>query len=199
MIADNYENEDGYKLSLTDDERALVLENLEVRDSEFGWILASYCGLRTHSIAGVRFEDIIKRETGDWVVRVYEENEKTNEYRETPIPTRHAIRIKTTQEADDELEPSDRVVQESMRTFRRHISQVGEELAEEEDEMFRHLSPHDGRATFINNMLDNNVQELQVMEWSGHDDWRTFRDHYLTGLLHNSAKHVDDEAVKKAV
>jgi hypothetical protein len=44
-------------------------------------------------------------------------------------------------------------------------------------------------------MLDSNVQELQVMAWSGHDDWRTFRDHYLTDF---SEQHQSEELQKVA-
>lgn len=136
MIADNYDNKDGYKISLTRDEREKVTEKLDVRDDEFAWILASYCGIRRQAISEVRFKDVVKRDTGDWVVRVYESNEKNNEYRETPIPEKHAIRIKTTQEADDDLHPSDAIVQHSMRTVARHLPDVADELAEVEDEMF---------------------------------------------------------------
>ena len=195
MKLDNYPQKDGYQISLTDREREKILNQLEDTSDENAWILAAYSGLRRSEIAEIRFCDIRQRETGDWFVRVYEDHSKRDDFRETPLPERFAYKLNATLEADDDLDPQNKVVQHSMRTVSRHLKNIVRNIAEEdgEDEMFEYVRLHDGRRTFINRMLDKNVQELQVMAWSGHDDWRTFRDHYMSDF---SEKHEHQELQK---
>jgi len=179
---------------LTDREREKILNRLNSSSDEDAWILASYCGLRRGEIEAVEFRDIRQRENGDWIVRVYEENNKTDDYRETPIPERFAYKLKTRMKSSDDLDADDTVVQSSMRTVSRHLKQTVTELAEDEDdEAWESISLHDGRRTFANTMLDEDVPPLQVMEWGAWDDWQTFRDHYL----HDHSEDYQSEQIQK--
>jgi integrase len=181
MKIDNYDDSEGYQISLSDNERERVLNNLCCTSDEHAWILASWSGLRRGEIGAVRFQDMYQRESGDWFVRVYESNAKRDQFRETAIPERFAYKIQATQDANDDLDISDKVVYEhTMKTVSRHLKATVEELAEETgEEMYKHIRLHDGRRTFANQMLDDNVPALQVMEWGGWSDWQVFRDHYL--------------------
>ncbi|WP_348533581.1 site-specific integrase [Haloarcula laminariae] len=179
MQLENYDNQDGYRVVLTTTERSDLAEEIENTHSSISWQLASYCGLRRQEIEHVRFRDVRKRETGDWILRVWEDGAKRGKYRETPIPHSVAVRINTVQETG-EVNPDDTIIQQSMRTCTRHLKQAAAELQEENgDEGWQHVRLHDGRRTWANSLLDNDVSPLQVMEWGSWDDWITFREHYL--------------------
>lgn len=194
MKLENYPSKDGYQVSLTDSERKRVLDELEQTSDEHAWILAAWSGVRRGAIGDIQFKDIRQRESGDWIVRVPEESAKRDKYREVPLPEKYAYKIQATMEADDDLDPDNRVVQHSMRTVTRHLRDAVESIAQQEgDEAWEHIRLHDGRRTFINRLLDAGVQELQVMQWSSHDDWRTFREHYLTDF---SEQHQSQELEK---
>jgi integrase len=112
-------------------------------------------------------------------VRVWEDGAKRSKYRETPIPQKIAIKINTILEETD-VEPDDTVIDHSMRTVSRHVQSAAESREEETgDEGWLQIGLHDGRRTWANSLLDDDVSPLQVMQWGGWDDWRTFRDHYL--------------------
>jgi integrase len=191
MRLENYENQDGYRIVLSEKEREKLSDEVEETDSRIGWKLASQCGLRRQEIEHVRFKDIKKRDTGDWVLRVWEDGAKRSKYRETPVPSELAVQIKTLEEtvANDENEE---VISSSMRTVSRHIQAAAGELADE-DEGWNYLTLHDGRRTWANALLDNDVSPMQVMMWGGWDDWQTFRDHYLQDF---SEEHQSEEIAK---
>jgi integrase len=191
MRLENYENQDGYRVVLSNEERNKLSEEIQETESRLGWKLASECGLRRQEIEHVRYKDMKKRNIGDWVLRVWEDGAKRSKYRETPVPSELAVQVRTLREtvAEDE---SERIVSSSMRTVSRHIQAAAEELSEE-DEGWEHLTLHDGRRTWANALLDDDVSPLQTMEWGGWDDWKTFRDHYLSDF---SEQHQSEEIAK---
>jgi integrase len=138
--------------------------------------------LRIKEIGGVEFRDVFQRETGDWFVRGFEDYAKRSQIRETSVPERFAYKIRATVDANSGLSKSDVVVFEhSMRTVSRHLQKAVSEIAadDDRDEIWEHVRLYDGRRTFANQMLDNEVEPLQVMQWGKWNDWQTFRDHYL--------------------
>ncbi|TKX38015.1 site-specific integrase [Halorubrum sp. CGM5_25_10-8B] len=189
MRLENYENQDGYRIVLSEKEREKLSDEVEETDSRIGWKLASQCGLRRQEIEHVRFKDIKKRDTGDWVLRVWEDGAKRSKYRETPVPSELAVQINTIAETVAEQE-SDEVISSSMRTVSRHIQAAAEGFS---DEGWNYISLHDGRRTWANALLDDDVSPLQVMMWGGWDDWQTFRDHYLQDF---SEEHQSEEIAK---
>lgn len=191
MQLEAYDKEDGFRISLTSEERESLYDEIDNTTSSIAWGLASYCGLRRQEIADVQFKDLRRRESGDYFLRVWEG--KGNKYRETPVPSSLAIRIQTIQETAD-VEEDDVVIDHSMRTCIRHVQAAARRLQEStDDEGWGFLGLHDGRRTFANSMLDADVSPLQVMQWGSWDDWRTFRDHYLTSF---SEKHQHQELQK---
>lgn len=188
---ENYENQDGYRIVLSENERDELSEKTEQTESRIGWKLASECGLRRGEVGYVRYKDLMKRDTGDWVLRVWEDGAKRSKYRETPIPSELAVQIRTLEETVADT-PEQSVISSSMRTVSRHVQAAAAKLAEE-DEGWNYISLHDGRRTWANALLDDDVSPLQVMMWGGWDDWQTFRDHYLQDF---SEEHQSEEIAK---
>ncbi|ADD03843.1 integrase family protein [Natrialba magadii ATCC 43099] len=193
MKLEPYENQDGYRVSLTDEERDKLYKHIDSTTSSLGWGLAAYSGLRRWEIEHVRYKDLRERDNGDYFLRVWEEGAKGGKYRETPVPESLAIKIETIEETAD-VNPDDEVIDHHMRTVIRHVQQAAKDLGSDTgDEGWDYLGLHDGRRTFANSLLDADVSPLQVMEWGGWDDWRTFRDHYLTSF---SEQHQHEELQK---
>ena len=191
MQLEPYEKEDGYRLSLTSDEREMLYDEIDNTTSSIAWGLASYSGLRRQEIGDVQFKDLRKRNTGDYFLRVW--SGKGDTYRETPVPSSIAIRIQTIQETA-ELEEDDFVIDHSMRTCIRHVKAAARRLQEQTgDEGWQYLGLHDGRRTFANTMLDSDISAIQIMAWGKWESWRVFREHYLSKF---SEKHQHEELQK---
>lgn len=74
-----------------------------------------------------------------------------------------------------------KVVDVRTRSVRRWVSQVGEELAEDEPEKhWREIKPSDLRRSWIDNLLSDDVPPGIVMQWSGLGDMESFQDIYLS-------------------
>ena len=191
MQLESYEEEDGFRVSLTKEEREMLYEEIDNTTSSIAWGLASYSGLRRQEIAEVQFKDLRKRNTGDYFLRVW--HGKGDEYRETPVPSSLAIRIQTIEETTD-VDSDDEVIDHSMRTCIRHVQAAAERLQDESgDEGWQYLGLHDGRRTFANSMLDSGVTALQVMDWGLWRSWRVFRDAYLAKF---TEEHQHEELQK---
>lgn len=191
MQLEAYEEEDGFRISLTKEERESLYDEIDNTTSSIAWGLASYSGLRRQEIGDVEFQDLRRRDNGDYFLRVWEG--KGDAYRETPVPSSLAIRIQTIEETTD-VDSSDEVIDHSMRTCIRHVQAAARRLQDTTgDEGWSYIGLHDGRRTFANTMLDSDVSPLQVMQWGKWDDWRTFRDHYLTSF---SESHQHKELQK---
>jgi integrase len=76
-----------------------------------------------------------------------------------------------------------------MRTIDNRLAEAAEQLVDKDD-AWAHLSMHDLRRTAINAWLDDDVGAIMCMQWSGHDDWRTFRDHYLSNYSEQKQAEV---------
>ena len=191
MQLESYEEEDGFRVSLTKEEREALYDEIDNTTSSIAWGLASYCGLRRQEIADVQFKDLRKRDTGDYFLRVW--SGKGDTYRETPVPASLAIRIQTIEETAD-VDSDDEVIDHSMRTCIRHIQAAADRLEKNSgDEGWSYLGLHDGRRTFANSMLDSGVTALQVMDWGHWQSWRVFRDSYLAKF---TEEHQHEELQK---
>ncbi|ACM59107.1 integrase family protein (plasmid) [Halorubrum lacusprofundi ATCC 49239] len=185
MQLESYEEDDGFRVSLTKEEREALYDEIDNTTSSIAWGLASYCGLRRQEIGDVQFKDLRRRDNGDYVLRVWEG--KGDKYRETPVPSSLAIRIQTVEETSD-VDSSDEVIDHSMRTCIRHVQAAADRIQDETgDEGWQYLGLHDGRRTFCNTLLDSDVGPLQVMQWASFDDWKTFKKHYLTSVPHKAS------------
>lgn len=170
----NYDNRDGYALTLNQVERKELMDELERIGGKDLLALAAYSGARRDELAHTQYKDIRNSDAGFYKLRIFEDGAKRSKYREAPVPRWLAERLRARQDVPDDLVP-----QYTMRTYDNRLKEAAQSLAER-DEAWRHLSMHDLRRTAINSWLDNDAPRLMCMQWSGHDDWRTFRDHYLS-------------------
>jgi len=196
MRLKGYANKNGYAVSCNTSERDKISDTIDDINSNIAWGLASKSGLRRAEISNVKYKDIYKRDTGDWFVRVYEDGAKRSKYRESPVPDTLATQINTILETNDDISKDEYVVQKSMRQCTRDLKKACQKLAKSEGkETYKHITLHDGRRTFANTLLNDDIPPLQVMQWGGWDDWRTFRDHYLqdysTDYQHEQINKVD--------
>jgi integrase len=58
------------------------------------------------------------------------------------------------------------------------LESVVEELAEEGDEMWQHVTPHDLRRTWATLLSADVDDPLLIMDWGGWEDMDTFLEHY---------------------
>jgi hypothetical protein len=72
MQLESYEEDDGFRVSLTKEEREALYDEIDNTTSSIAWGLASYCGLRRQEIGDVQFKDLRRRDNGDYVLRVWE-------------------------------------------------------------------------------------------------------------------------------
>lgn len=73
-----------------------------------------------------------------------------------------------------------RIVASASRLLQEAVSELAAD--DNRDEIWEYVRLHDGRRMFANQMLDNEVEPLQVIQWGKWKDWQTFRDHYLKDL-----------------
>jgi integrase len=175
MNLEEYENQDGMKVWLSDGEVAKLLDHYDDTERYIAVALGARCGLRSEETVRVTPEDVVSTDAGQ-MLRVA--GAKGGGYRETPIPDGLTTRISTA--ADMRSEPSDApLVDTSKRTIRRWIADGRVALAEQTgDEYWQHLGYHDLRRTWATSLRSADVDAMVVCDWGGWDDLETFLDHY---------------------
>jgi len=180
----SYDNRNGYALTLNQTERNELMDELEQVGGKEILAIAAYSGARRDEVAHVKHKDIRRSDAGFYKLRIYEDGAKRSEYREAPIPRWLAERIRASQD-----DPDDLIREHTMRTYDNRLTTAADRLSGG-DEAWEHLSMHDLRRTAINSWLDDDAPRLMCMQWSGHDDWRTFRDHYLSNYSEQKQSEV---------
>lgn len=168
-----YDNRDSYALTLSKQERDELMDVLFDVGGRNAAAIAAYTGARRAEVKHLRHRDLRTSSEGYHYTRIYEDGAKRSEYREAPIPRWLVESIR-----DASADPTDPIVDVTMRTIDNKLDKAAQQLSKD-DEAWSNLSMHDLRRTAINAWLDDDCPPLLVMQWSGHDDWRTFRDHYL--------------------
>lgn len=144
------------------------------KDSARAWQIACTTGLRRAEIGDLTFNDIDEDQGKHWVdVR----HGKGDKHRQTPISRDLAIQIDTIKESQNKRH-NDAVVPHSMRTVSRHLNKACAGLTKVNPD-YDFITLHDARRHFIKRMLENDIPPLLVMQYSGHQSFRVFRDHYL--------------------
>jgi len=173
----------GMKVWLSSDEIDELLEAAYDPSRELAFALAARCGLRSEEITEVRPKDVKDSDAGPiLIVR----SGKGDKYRETPIPRELKNNIKTAQKYRDEpadhpivmTERDSGVAGVSTRTLRRWIQETRDDLADQGDERWRHVSMHDLRRSWATNLKASEVDALLVCDWGGWDDLDTFLEAY---------------------
>jgi len=148
--------------------------------------LMARCGLRSDEAIDVRPMDVHRGDESDrWFVRV--PDGKGEKERQTPCPADLAGMIRA--QPIDQHEP---VVGKATRTLRRWVTRAAQtRQAEEGDERWKFLAPHDLRRTWGHLCLEAGVQASVLMQWGGWTDYTTFQKHYL-------GKHSEETQAREA-
>ena len=176
MNLEEYENQDGMKVWLSDDEVNRLLDYYEGDTEKYiALALGARCGLRSEETVSVAPEDVVDTDAG---VMLRVDGAKGGGYREAPVPANLATRISTA--ADMRPESNDTpLVQSSKRSIRRWVQKAREDLADETGETYwRELGYHDLRRTWATSLRSADVDAMVVCDWGGWDDLDTFLDHY---------------------
>lgn len=172
MFAEPFENEEGFRIWLDQSEVSLLLSRTESQTEEIAFTLGVRSGLRCEEITEVEAQDVVDTSAGP---RIRIRDSKGKAYRETP--TTESIR--STAQTYAELQgPEARLVDYSKRWVQRHLDRVTEQLAEEHDEMWEYVTPHDLRRTWATSLAASDVDPLLVCDWGGWSDLETFLEHY---------------------
>jgi len=176
MNLEDYPDQDGMKVWLSEREVQQLLDQFAGTEQRIAAQLAVRCGLRSAEVLGVAPEHVVDTDAGT-MLRVWS-SAKTDKYRETPIPPNVATTIRTVGDVRDA--PSDAsVVDMSTRTLRRWIADATSDLLDETDEPgWQFVGMHDLRRTWATSLRSADVDSMVVCDWGGWDDLDTFLDHY---------------------
>ncbi|UXF50925.1 MAG: integrase [Haloquadratum phage sp.] len=172
MNLEPFDEEDGYRVWLDQQEVTDLLSRCEGQKEELAITLGVRSGLRASEIVSVKAKHVVETSAGP---RVRVHNSKGKEYRETP--TTESVR--STAATYAELQGDDaRLVPHSKRWVQRHVDRITDELAADVDEMWTHVTPHDLRRTWATSLAGSEVDPLLVCDWGGWSDLETFLEHY---------------------
>ncbi len=176
MNLEDYDNDDGMKVWLSECEVETLLEQFDDTEKRIAVGLGARCGLRSEEVLRVAPDHVADTDAGT-MLRVWS-SAKTDHYRETPIPPNLATTIRTVGDVRDA--PTDEpVVGVSTRTLRRWMTRATEELCDETGEPgWEYVGFHDLRRTWATSLRSADVDAMVVCDWGGWDDLDTFLDHY---------------------
>jgi integrase len=177
MRLDDYHQKDGKRVWLTSEEIDAVIAEADSPEQRIAFTLAGKGGLRSGEVIAVRRQDFTQAPDG--FVRVWEDFNKTDTYREAPIPDSLTDIVRTHTHGSD---PEDAVIKtEYTQTVYRWLRRAAERLEDETgDEGWQYLDVHDLRRSWGGHLLwDCGVSPMCVMEFGGWSDWQTFEQHYM--------------------
>lgn len=181
MRLKDYNEKDGKRVWLSagdhDSELAQFIDQAQSPEQELAFLLGGRVGLRRKEIINITPNDIVDGPTGKHV-RVWSDYAKREKYREPPIPE-NVENIANT--LAYEQEPDEALVDVDDSTVYRWVKRAADRMrAGTGDEGWKFLDVHDLRRTWGTYLLEQGVLPAVVMEWGGWEDWKTFRDHYLS-------------------
>jgi integrase len=173
--------DDGRAVWLSPQEVDQLLNAAEDTNQRLAIALAAKCGLRTAEVVNVRPSDLVDTDAGP-MLRVVGKGDK---FRQTPVPPELVGQIQAAEDwRDDPDAPlinsprGDGNDGTTTRTVRRWLESTRDQLAEEEDPQWSHLSMHDLRRTWTSLVGKHDVDPPVIMEWGGWSSLDTFLQHY---------------------
>jgi len=171
MNAEPFDDKDGFRIWLDQSETETLLAAADRGEERTAFALGVRSGLRASEIVDVAAKDVVPTSAGPRV-RVW--NSKGKRYRETPTTTDILARADTLAELKGE---ETLLVDRSRQWVNRHLDDVTGRLADD-DEMWRHVTPHDLRRTWATRLSAKMDDPLLVMDFGGWEDMETFLEHY---------------------
>ena len=176
MRLKDYDDDDGKRVWLSDEELKQLIEQAETPHQRLAFLLAGRVGLRRSEIIEVTPQDLVSGPTGEHI-RVWESYAKRDKYREPPVPKEVVTIAETLAYQQDDDEP---LLDVAGSTVYRWVKRAAAQLEEETgDEGWQYLDVHDLRRTWGTYLLEQGVIPSVVMAFGGWEDWETFRKHYL--------------------
>lgn len=172
MFAEPFTDEDGFRIWLDQEEADQLIRRAEDREERLAFRLGLRSGLRVSEIVDVQAKHVVDTSAG---ARVRVWNSKGKQYRETPT-TKDVLAAAETV-ADYESEDTV-LVDRSERWVQRHLDRVTDELADEDDEMWAYVTPHDLRRSWATLMSAEIDDPLLIMDFGGWERLDTFLEHY---------------------
>lgn len=172
MFAEPFEDSEGFRIWLDLDESDQLLQAAETREERLAFTLGVRSGLRVAEIVDVKAKDVVSTSAGPRI-RVWES--KGKKYRETPTTKDLLAMAETVADLQGE---NTRLIDHTPRWVQRHLNDVVEQLAEEDDEMWQYVTPHDLRRTWATLISADIDDPLLIMDWGGWEDIETFLEHY---------------------
>ena len=172
MFAEPFTDEDGFRIWLDKDEADEIIRRAKDREERLAFRLGLRSGLRVSEIVDVEAKDVVDTSAGARV-RVWES--KGSEYREAPTTKDVLASAETIADYED---PETKLVQMSTRTVQRRLDRVTDELADDGDEMWQYVTPHDLRRTWATLMSAEIDDPLLIMDFGGWERLDTFLEHY---------------------
>lgn len=172
MFAEPFRDDEGFRIWLDTDEADELIRRADSRKERLAFRLGLRSGLRVSEIVSVEAKHVVDTSAG---ARVRVWDSKGKQYRETPTTKDVLASAKTVADyegADAQL------VDKSKRWVQRHLDRVTDELAEDDDEMWQHVTPHDLRRSWATLMSAEIDDPLLIMDFGGWERLDTFLEHY---------------------
>lgn len=192
MQIEPYENEDGYRVWLSEREQQMFIGEFSEEPRKQVAVRAMLHGLRSDELQHLKVSNIRDLDADDEGYKLRVRDGKTG-WREAPISRKLKEQMVMLKNAQGKRK-TDPLVDVTKKTIQRWVSNKGEEIAERdgEDDEWRYLTPHDLRrswATHTYYSIDAPYALEVVMRWGGWNDADTFRQNYL-------GRETDDMAVE---
>jgi len=173
MRLKDYQERDGKRVWLSEKELQLLGEHFrDESEHRAAFLLLGRCGLRRTEAAEVSPGDIASTSHGH-EVRIWEG--KGEKYRGVPAPD-ELVTLALGMNRD----PADPLISVADSTLWDWTNDAAQRArAATGDKGWEFVGPHDLRRSYGVRLLEAGVLPSVVMEWMGHEDWETFRDHYL--------------------
>jgi integrase len=172
MFAEPFTDEDGFRIWLDRDEAGELIRRAEDREERLAFRLGLRSGLRVSEIVSVEAKDVVDTSAG---ARVRVWDSKGQQYRETPTTKDVLAAAETVADFEG---PETELVEHSKRWVQRHLESIVDELADEDDEMWQYVTPHDLRRTWATLMSAEIDDPLLIMDFGGWERLDTFLEHY---------------------
>jgi len=195
MKIEPHQNQDGYKVWLSNNEQDQLLEYYDEQPVRQLAIWLGLHGLRVDEIVNVRFEDFRRMDVDEerYVLRV--RDGKTG-YRECPVSNDLYSLAKTIKNLQS-LRKDEQIIDYSKSSVRNWVQWAGEDLQGQEGKHWKHIRTHDLRRTWATHtywsLRGDRAREV-VMEWGGWTDVQTFTSNYLGAIPDSVAVEVIEEA-----
>jgi integrase len=167
---------------LSQNELRSLYESADDMAAEIAFRLMGEGNLRSAEVLDVCIEHVERMETDDERYKLIVPNGKMGKRRETVISSTLHTKMTAYGQANG-LSEDEPLISVTKRTLQNWMRKACEK---QEGDSWEHVSCHDLRRSAIQGYLEGGANVQTAMQLAGHEDYETFRDHYL-GTLSDDA------------